>query len=53
MVVLDNSAFMINGDYPPTRWDGQVDAAGILLASRSQTNPENAVGLATMAGRSV
>lgn len=53
MVVLDNSAYMINGDYPPTRWDAQIDATGILLASRSQGNAEHAVGLATMAGRSV
>lgn len=53
MVVLDNSSYMINGDYPPTRWDAQMDATGILLASRSNINAENAVGLATMAGRSV
>jgi 26S proteasome regulatory subunit N10 len=53
MVVLDNSAFMINGDYEPSRWGAQIDATSVLLASRSNINVENAAGLATMAGPSV
>lgn len=34
LILLDNSAFAINGDYLPTRWESQVDAAGLLIQAK-------------------
>ncbi|CAO1634162.1 unnamed protein product [Parajaminaea phylloscopi] len=52
MIVLDDSEWMRNGDFPPTRWDAQVDASRILFDAKVGSNPESKVGLMTMAGRS-
>lgn len=52
MLVLDNSEWMRNGDYLPSRWDTQTDAVNILFDAKTSTNPENMVGLMTMAGKS-
>ncbi len=49
MVLFDNSADQINGDYFPTRWESQVEVAGVLFTAKSQGNIDNAVGVATMA----
>jgi hypothetical protein len=32
--MLDNSASSINGDYAPTRWENQVDAASLLIQAK-------------------
>jgi 26S proteasome regulatory subunit N10 len=53
MVMLDNSAFSINGDYLPTRWESQVDAASILMQAKIQANGQSSVGLGLMAGKHV
>jgi len=42
---------MRNGDYLPSRWDTQTDAVNILFDAKTSTNPENMVGLMTMAGK--
>ena len=34
LIMLDNSAFGLNGDYAPTRWESQVDAAGLLIQAK-------------------
>jgi 26S proteasome regulatory subunit N10 len=34
LILLDNSAFALNGDYLPTRWESQVDSAGLLIQSK-------------------
>ncbi|KAJ3159006.1 hypothetical protein HDU86_002175 [Geranomyces michiganensis] len=52
VVVLDNSEWMRNGDYTPTRMEAQADATTFLFNAKTQTNPENTVGLMTMAGKS-
>lgn len=52
MLVIDNSEWMRNGDYPPTRWDAQSDAVNILFDAKTNSNPENMVGILTMAGKS-
>ncbi|KAJ3180208.1 hypothetical protein HDU87_002085 [Geranomyces variabilis] len=52
IVVLDNSEWMRNGDYTPTRMEAQADATTFLFNAKTQTNPENTVGLMTMAGKS-
>lgn len=47
---LDNSEFMRNGDYTPTRFEAQVDAINLIFTAKTQSNPENTVGLMTMGG---
>ena len=34
LVMMDNSASAINGDYEPTRWEGQVDCATLLIQAK-------------------
>ena len=53
MVCLDNSEWMRNGDYTPTRLEAQHDAANLVCGSKTQQNPENTVGILTMAGSGV
>ncbi|WFC97907.1 proteasome regulatory particle base subunit rpn10 [Malassezia yamatoensis] len=52
MLVIDNSEWMRNGDYPPSRWDAQTDAVNILFDAKTNSHPENMVGILTMAGQS-
>ncbi|KDN37230.1 hypothetical protein K437DRAFT_252013 [Tilletiaria anomala UBC 951] len=52
MLVLDNSEWMRNGDYTPSRWEAQSDAVNVLFNAKTNSNPENEVGLMTMAGKS-
>ncbi|RIB02158.1 hypothetical protein C2G38_1991759 [Gigaspora rosea] len=52
MIVLDNSEWMRNGDYTPTRLEAQKDAVNLIFSSKTQQNPENTVGMLTMAGKS-
>ncbi|KAH8549858.1 hypothetical protein BGW37DRAFT_468928 [Umbelopsis sp. PMI_123] len=52
MIVLDNSEWMRNGDYTPTRMGAQNDAINLLFRIKTQSNPENTVGLMTLAGKS-
>ncbi|KAK9467902.1 hypothetical protein V1512DRAFT_260325 [Lipomyces arxii] len=51
MVVIDNSEFMRNGDYTPSRYEAQSDSVNLIFTAKTQANPESAVGLMTMAGR--
>jgi|FrelakmetLWP11LW_1041352.scaffolds.fasta_scaffold741045_1 26S proteasome regulatory subunit N10 len=51
--MLDNSAFALNGDYLPTRWEGQVDAASLLIQAKLEANMQSSVGLGLMGGRQV
>lgn len=48
---MDNSEWMRNGDYTPTRLEAQKDCVNLLFGSKIQANPENTVGLLTMAGK--
>lgn len=50
MVLLDSSEFMRNGDYVPSRMESQHDAANLLVGSKTQSNPENTVGIIAMCG---
>ncbi|CAL1584866.1 unnamed protein product [Knipowitschia caucasica] len=49
MVCVDNSEYMRNGDFLPTRLQAQQDAVNIVCHSKTRSNPENNVGLLTMA----
>lgn len=46
---VDNSEYMRNGDFLPTRLQAQQDAVNIVCHSKTRSNPENNVGLMTMA----
>ncbi|KAI8824395.1 uncharacterized protein EV422DRAFT_519956 [Fimicolochytrium jonesii] len=52
ILVLDNSEWMRNGDYTPSRMEAQADSVTLLFNAKTQSNPENTVGLMTMAGKS-
>ncbi|CAG0881215.1 unnamed protein product [Cyprideis torosa] len=49
MICIDNSDFMRNGDFAPTRIQAQQDAVNLLFHSKTRQNPENNVGLITLA----
>lgn len=51
MIVIDNSEYMRNGDYQPTRFDAQADAVNAVFNTKIDSNPENTVGIMTMAGK--
>ena len=50
MILLDNSEYMRNGDYIPTRLEAQHDAANLLVGTKTQSNPESTVGVIAMTG---
>jgi 26S proteasome regulatory subunit N10 len=50
---LDNSDWTRNGDYHPDRWTSQIEAANLLAENRSERNPENGIGVISMAGKRV
>ncbi|KAF8628110.1 hypothetical protein AX15_004089 [Amanita polypyramis BW_CC] len=51
MMIIDNSEYMRNGDYQPTRFEAQADAVNTVFQTKTDSNPENTVGAMTMAGR--
>ncbi|KAL6304047.1 hypothetical protein BKA93DRAFT_749992 [Sparassis latifolia] len=51
LMIIDNSEYMRNGDYQPTRFDAQADAVNTLFQTKIDSNPENTVGIMTMAGK--
>lgn len=50
MILLDNSYYAINGDYYPTRWEAQKDAASLLSSHKYNAHPESIVGVGLLAG---
>ena len=46
---VDNSDYMRNGDFVPTRLQAQQDAVNLICHSKTRANPENNVGLLVMA----
>ncbi|PON53458.1 Proteasome subunit Rpn [Parasponia andersonii] len=53
MICIDNSEWMRNGDYSPSRIQAQADAVNLICGAKTQSNPENTVGVLTMAGKGV
>ena len=47
------SQWMRNGDFAPSRLEAQQDAVNLLAGAKTQSNPENTVGVLTMAGKGV
>lgn len=52
MICVDNSEFMRNSDYTPTRIEAQQDCASYITNKKIQDNPESTVGILAMAGKS-
>jgi len=50
VVCIDNSDWMINGDYKPTRLQAQTEAVNLLAGAKTGSNPENTVGVLSLAG---
>lgn len=46
---VDNSEWMRNGDFLPTRIQAQQDAVGVICHAKTRQNPENNVALLTLA----
>lgn len=53
LIMMDNSAFAINGDYEPTRWDSQVDLAALLIQAKLEANQQSSVGVGLIGGPQV
>jgi len=53
MICVDNSGFMRNGDFLPTRLQAQQDAVNLITHSKTRSNPESNVALMTLADLSV
>lgn len=51
MICMDNSEYMRNGDYSPSRMESMQDAANLVSNAKMQSNPENTVGIMALAGR--
>ncbi|CAN6283622.1 unnamed protein product [Urochloa humidicola] len=51
MICVDNSEWMRNEDYPPSRMEQQRYAATFAWTLKMQMNPESSVGVLAMAGR--
>jgi 26S proteasome regulatory subunit N10 len=47
-ICLDNSEFMRNGDFHPTRLSAQQDAVNLVAQSKLRSNPESNVGIMTL-----
>jgi len=52
-VVLDNSEYNRNGDFAPSRWESQNDAATNICDVKLQQNPENTLAVMSQAGNRV
>jgi len=48
MICFDNSDYMRNGDYFPSRLNVQKDAVNLVCLTKVRSNPENNVGLMTI-----
>jgi len=53
IVCIDNSEFMRNSDFSPSRYEAQEDACNLICGTKTRQNLENVVGLITTAGRAV
>eukprot|EP00088_Acartia_fossae_P016472 TRINITY_DN19212_c0_g1_i1.p1 TRINITY_DN19212_c0_g1~~TRINITY_DN19212_c0_g1_i1.p1 ORF type:complete len:385 (-),score=154.39 TRINITY_DN19212_c0_g1_i1:97-1212(-) len=53
IICVDNSQFMRNGDFLPTRLQAQQDAVNLITHSKTRSNPENNVALMTLSDLSV
>lgn len=52
VVCVDNSDWMRNGDYTPTRLEAQQDAVNLICGAKTQSNAESAVAVVACGGKS-
>jgi len=52
VICIDNSEWMRNGDYNPTRMSAQQEAANLICGRKTQSNPETTLAILTMASNS-
>eukprot|EP00299_Pterocystis_sp_00344_P011583 c5429_g1_i1.p1 GENE.c5429_g1_i1~~c5429_g1_i1.p1 ORF type:complete len:356 (+),score=75.80 c5429_g1_i1:49-1068(+) len=48
IICIDNSEFMRNSDYVPSRFEAQHDAVNFLAGAKTQQHPESTVGIVAM-----
>jgi len=48
VIIVDNSEWMRNGDYIPSRIEAQQDAVNLICAAKTQSNPESTVSVMSM-----
>jgi len=53
IICVDNSEYMRNGDFLPTRIQAQQDAVSLITHSKTRSNPESNVALMTLSGLEV
>ncbi|VDQ07218.1 unnamed protein product, partial [Trichobilharzia regenti] len=53
IIAVDNSDYMRNGDFFPSRLQAQNDAVSLICQSKRQRNPENTLGLLSLANTEV
>lgn len=53
MICIDNSEWMRNSDFSPSRSEAQEDACNLICGTKTRQNLENVVGLITTAGKAV
>tara|TARA_B100000405_G_C16671149_1_gene405881 strand:- start:396 stop:1133 length:738 start_codon:yes stop_codon:yes gene_type:complete len=51
MLCVDNSDFCRNSDFSPNRLEAQKESFNILACGKMQQNPENTIGLLSLAGK--
>jgi 26S proteasome regulatory subunit N10 len=51
MICVDNSEWMRNSDFSPSRFEAQEDACNLISGTKTRQNLENVVGLMTTAGK--
>ncbi len=47
-ICVDNSDWMVNGDFLPTRLAAQQDAVNLVTQTKLRSNPESNVGLLSL-----
>lgn len=52
VVCVDNSDWMRNGDYTPTRLEAQQDAVNLICNAKTQSNAESSVAVVACGGKS-
>jgi len=53
IICIDNSQYMRNGDFNPTRLQAQQDAVNLIAQSKTRSNPESNVALMSLSDLSV
>lgn len=53
IICIDNSEYMRNGDFSPSRYEAQQDACNLICGNKTRANVENSIGLVTTAGKNV